>query len=93
MTLENDEGVLKTLLDRFTNQRLPRALELQKRVNEGATLTEYDIVFLEQVFADSKNMATLIDRHPEYQTLVNKAANLYHKITAKALENEKQLPG
>ena len=33
MALVNDEGVINTLLERFTNQRLPRALELQKRVD------------------------------------------------------------
>jgi hypothetical protein len=83
-----DAGVLYVLVERFNTQRLPRALDLKARIDAGGTLTDLDIHFLEDVFADAKAMAPLIEKHPEYKELAGRAMSLYRQILEKAAENE-----
>ena len=85
-----DTGVILALMERFNEQRLPRALKLKKRVEQGECLSEPDIAFLEEVFKDANHVMPLIDKHPELQSIASRAISLYKEITAKALENEKQ---
>lgn len=75
-------------MERFQNQRLPRALALKEKVDQGERLDDNDLAFLEQVFQDANYVKPLLDRHPEYETLVNRASRLYKEITEKALQNE-----
>lgn len=84
-----DAGLIAVLIDRFESERLPRALELREKVDQGETLNNIDIAFLEQVFADANKLGPLLERHDEYQKLVSQAVELYKEITEKALENEK----
>lgn len=86
----HDAGVLYTLVDRFNNQRLPRALDLKKKVDGGETLTDLDIQFLEEVFADANKIQSLAGKHPEYEKIYTGAIHLYKQIMDKALENEKK---
>ena len=85
-----DTGVILALMERFNEQRLPRALELKKRVEQGECLSEPDIAFLDEVFKDANHVMPLIDKHPELQPIATRAISLYKEITEKALENEKQ---
>jgi hypothetical protein len=85
----NDAGVLYTLVDRMANQRLPRALDLKKMVDAGEILSDLDLQFLEEVFADANRIKTLAERNPEYQELFARAIHLYKEIIGKALENQK----
>ena len=85
-----DTGVILALMGRFNEQRLPRALELKKRVEQGECLTEPDITFLDEVFKDANHVMPLVDKHPALQPIASRAISLYKEITAKALENEKQ---
>ena len=84
-----DAGLIAVLMERFESERLPRALELQEKVDQGETLNDIDIAFLEQVFADANKLGPLLERHNEYQKLVSQAVELYKDITEKALANEK----
>jgi hypothetical protein len=84
-----DAGVIQVLAERMEHQRLPRALDLKKKVEQGEILNDLDIQFLEEVFQDAKQIRPLIDRHPEWQELAAKLVHLYKEITQKALENEK----
>lgn len=86
----HDAGVAQTLLDRMSNQRLPRALEIKEQVDAGEPLSEYDLRFLEDVFADAQAILPMVDRHPEYQQLASRAIHLYKAILDKAMENEKK---
>ncbi|MDJ0806541.1 MAG: hypothetical protein QNJ78_06870 [Gammaproteobacteria bacterium] len=88
-----DAGVIAALLERFEKIRLPKALALKEQVDRGETLTETDISFLSRVLEDTKELQPLLARHPEYEDLVAKAIHLYHEITKKGLENEKQSKG
>ena len=85
-----DDGVIAVLVERMNEQRLPRALDLKVKVDQGALLDDRDIDFLERVFADCDEMKPLLERHPEYQDLAARMMSLYHAITAKALESEQK---
>jgi hypothetical protein len=85
-----DSGVLAVLAKRLEEQRLPRALDLEAKVNAGAVLDDMDIEFLERVFAECGELRSLLERHPEHQDLAARMMALYHAITAKALANEEQ---
>ena len=85
---EQDAGLISVLMDRFEKQRLPRALSLKEKVDRGEKLDDYDLVFLEEVFADSSKIKPLLDRHPEYQPLAARMAHLYKEITEKGLKNQ-----
>lgn len=84
-----DLGTITVLLQRLEQQRLPRALALKKKVDQGGRLDDYDIAFLERVFADANEIKPLVERHPEHHALVARVVNLYKEITDRALENEK----
>jgi hypothetical protein len=84
----HDQGVIQALLDRLNEQRLPRLLALQEKVNAGQALADEDLAFLHRVAEDAELAKPIIDRHPEVQALVTRVVSLYAEITAKALENE-----
>jgi len=83
-----DAGVLAVIVARMEQQRLPRAIDLKAKVEQGGVLDDLDIEFLEQVFADSNELKPLLERHPEYQDLAARMMALYREITTKALANE-----
>ena len=85
-----DAGVIAVLVQRFESERLPRALDLKEKVDQGETLNDIDIAFLEQVLEDANKLGPLLERHDEYHKLVAQATSLYKDITDKALENEKR---
>jgi hypothetical protein len=87
----HDPGILLTLMERLNSQRLPRALDIKKKVDAGETLNEYDLHFLKEVFHDVETIKPLIERHPEYQQLTANIIRLYKEIIDKAMENEKKV--
>jgi hypothetical protein len=85
-------GLVTTLLQRYTRQRLPRLLEMKERLDRGEKLDDYDIDFLQMIADERKDRNQALQtayRHPELHELVLKAIDLYHEITSKALENER----
>jgi hypothetical protein len=88
-----EAGVVQVLAERMEKQRLPRALELKARVDQGEVLNDSDIAFLEEVFKDAAQIKPYLDTHPEWQGLAGQLLHLYQTITAKALENQQQGKG
>ena len=87
---EEELGVIYSVIERFEKQRLPRLLELKKRVDNGEVLSESDIRFMYQVTLDAQRSKRLIDRHPEFHRFCSEVIHLYEEIAVKALENEKE---
>jgi len=85
---DKEAGVIQALVERLEKQRLPMALALKEKVDQGGLLNEADIAFLEEVFAGSAQLKPMLDTHPEWQDLAARMISLYGEITAKALENE-----
>ncbi|MEZ5584780.1 MAG: hypothetical protein R3F37_20230 [Candidatus Competibacteraceae bacterium] len=61
---------------------------MKDKVDSGQRLTDADLAFLKEVFADANRVKSLIDRNPEYHDLAARVLGLYAEITTKALENE-----
>ena len=85
-----DEGVILALLERFEKYRLPRALEIKERVDQGEKLSDEDLDFLKDVLEGHRHVKPYVDKYPQYESVVSQAMNLYHQITSKALDNEEQ---
>lgn len=84
-----EDGVILALIERFERQRLPRILELKKKVDRAELLDEAEMEFLEGVITDAVHNKPLIDKHPEWQKFCADVVHLYEEITEKALQNEK----
>ena len=89
-TTIKEAGTIQVMLQRLNEYRLPRALDLKKKVDRGEKLDSNDVEFLETVLTDASSAQGLISRHPELQPLVGKLMGLYSEITTKGLENEQQ---
>ncbi len=85
----SDAGVIAMLLERFTKQRLPRAMNLKEKVDRGECLSDWELAHLEEVLADAQQILPIVDRHPEYEELAERAIALYAHISEQALKNEK----
>ena len=86
---EKDKGVIMVLLDRFNKQRYPRFLDMNKKVDAGGVLDDFDLDFIKQVDKDSRHIRTLIDRNPEYKELAAEVLGLLDDIIEKDAENRK----
>jgi len=89
MSGENDEAVLQALLDRLLKFRLPRALEIRKRVESGECLTDADMAFLKVALEDARNGQRYVVRNPEFHALGAQITQVYDDIVSRAMQNEK----
>jgi hypothetical protein len=83
-----DIGVLQAVLDRLNNQRLPRLLGLQEKVDRGERLSDQDLAFLNEALPNAQDLKGYVDRNPDAQSVYARVVGLYKAITEKALGNE-----
>jgi len=89
--MHDDDATSKALIDRL-NARLPRMLELQRRVDGGARLEDTDIDYLKDMLEDANRSRAYIARHPDLQPLAGQLVSLYGHIVQRATENESKGP-
>jgi len=58
-------GVIYALIERFEKQRLPRLLELKKRVDKGEVFSESDIRFLQLQYSGSWTLLAIAEHFCE----------------------------
>ena len=85
---EKEAGLVEVIVQRLEEQRIPRALDILARVENGERLNEFDISFLEEAMQDAMEVKPFIDQHPEWQEFSTRLFALYKDITSKALANE-----
>ena len=85
-----DLGIISALLQRLDNELLPSMLELRKKVESGERLSDGDIYYLRRALADARDasLQPLLERHPEYLSLVGNLFSLYRQVVDRALQNE-----
>ena len=88
-----EAGVLTTVIKRAVDLRLPKALEMQQRVDAGGLLDKRDMAFLEEVFRDAQVILPMASNHPEFHDVGMRMLQIYKDVLARALENEKARPG
>jgi hypothetical protein len=88
-----DLGIAMTLLDRLTQDTLPKAFAIKERLDRGERLDHWDIDFLDDLFKRAEQVKPLVDRHPEYQEVYARVVHLYKQITEQAVLNEKGSAG
>ena len=91
-SIDKEAGIIQALAERLEKQRLPMALKLKEKVDQGGLLNDADIAFLEEVFAGSAQLKPMLDAHPEWQELAARMTRLYNEITAKARDAWRQRP-
>ena len=88
--VSSQDGVIVAVIERFEKFRLPRALDIQAKVERGECLDDSDIAHLKQVMDDAEDIKRIVDQRPDLQKLYMRAIALYQEITQKALENEQR---
>ncbi len=93
-TREEKMGIAHAMLDRLNTLRLPFLLEVEKRVQAGERLSDFELDRLQESLEDAQSnagiVAELVDEFPELGGLRSRVVDLYGSITRKALENEEK---
>lgn len=84
-----DLGLAIVLLQKLTEETLPKLAEIESRLDGGECLDHWDIEFLEDLFRRAEQVKPMTDNHPEYQALYAGVVHLYKRIMDKAMLNEK----
>lgn len=82
-------GMATVMLKKFTEETLPKALEIKARLDRGERLDHWDLDFLQGLFRRAEEIKPFVDNHPQYQEIYAQAVHLYKELTDQALANEK----
>ena len=85
---DKDTLIMTAALKRLNEFRLPRAIELKKKVDRGEVLNDVDHDFIRRALDDANELKPILDRNPEYHDLRDKALGLLNRILEKNAENQ-----
>ena len=85
---DKDALILAATLKKMNEFRLPRAMSLKAKVDNGEVLSQYELEFLRRVFDDVHELNPILERNPEYLSLRDKAIGLCEQILEKNAENQ-----
>lgn len=86
---KKNAGVLLVVAEEFRKHRLPRLLALRGEVENGKTLDNADIEFLDRIVDDASQTMPLTVDNPKLHEFCAHVVHLYKEVTEKALGNEK----
>ena len=93
-TREEKMGIAHAMLNRLNTLSLPFLLEVEKRVQAGERLSDFELDRLQESLKDAQSnesiVAELVDEFPELSGLRSRVVDLYGAITRQALENEEK---
>ena len=89
MSDQSDDATIQVLFERLVKFRLPRALDIKKRVDAGARLSDSEIDFLKRALEDAQAASKFVVRNPEVHAVGAQIVDLYDEVVRKALENGK----
>ena len=87
---EIDQGTLQAVAENAVKMVIPRALDLKEKLDEGETLNDYDLVFLEEALQEYVSIRHIIEEHPEWSAFATRMADLCNDIVGEAIEVEKK---
>lgn len=85
---EQDRLTLLAMLERDNHWHFPRARNIQLRLDNGETLSAFDLSFIHYVLETTKSSFPVIERNPDYHELTAKEVAFYNNLLQKAIENE-----
>ena len=85
-------GIIQALVEEFEKHRLPVLLKLKEKVDNGETISDADVEFLDKVIDDANRTMHMTVNHPELHEFCVHVVHLYKEISVKALENEEKRP-
>lgn len=91
MPEQDDEGIVVAIFQRLENEVIPRALDLKRLVDAGATLSHLDRSFLDRVLQGLREDGPYVRHHPDWEPLYSRVVDLCDQITRRALANENRL--
>ncbi len=86
---EKELGMVQAGLHRFNEFVLPALRRMKEKVDNGEVLSERETAQLEDQIKRGKRSEAFAEKHPEYQSLIDSANEIYDYIAAKSAENAK----
>ncbi len=90
MAVEGNPGTEQALVEKYVRQELPKVLDIKKKVDGGARLTDVELDMLSDIVERANNYQQFLSYWPQYEPVISQILSTYQEITEKALENEKK---
>lgn len=86
---DSDLGVLTALVNRFQEWQLPRAREIEARLDAGEKLTDEDLGFVRELLASAQEALPIAERNPDYKELAAQVIHYYLKLSTVIVDTER----
>lgn len=85
------QGITTAVLERFQSEGLPRLMAIKDSLDQGGTISERDIDFLNEVLKRLVKDRYGVEQHPEWQSFYAQLVGFCSEIIARGVENETRL--